>query len=166
METEMFVDKLLALQANMQNFAKMLTNDREKARDLVQDTMLKALDHQDQFVESTNFKGWVFTIMRNIYINSYYKHSGVVVSDMTDNLYHLNKSQDSGIQAPEDNVNSIEITTLVNTLSSELQKPFMMYLSGFKYQEISDKLNIPMGTVKTHIRQARILLRKQIGGYC
>ena len=121
METEMFVNKLLALQPNMQNFARMLTNNVEKARDLVQDTMLKALDRQDMFVDSTNFKGWVFTIMRNIFINDYHKSmQESIVNDTTDNLYHLNLSQDSGIEAPEEAFHSIEITTLVQTLPADL----------------------------------------------
>ncbi len=167
METEMFVNKLLALQPNMLNFARMLTNNAEKARDLVQDTSLKALDRQDQFVDSTNFKGWVFTIMRNIFINDYHRSmQECVVNDTTDNLYHLNLSQNSGIEAPEDAFDSIEITTLVNTLPADLYEPFMMYVSGYKYQEIAEKLNSPMGTVKTRIRQARLSLQKHIQDYC
>lgn len=167
METDTFVNKLLALQPNMHNFARMLTNNNEKARDLVQDTMLKVLDRQDQFVDSTNFKGWVFTIMRNIFINDYHKSMQEgVVNDNTENLYHLNLSQDSGIEAPQDAFDSIEITTLVRTLPDELFKPFMMYVSGYKYQEISDELNTPMGTIKTHIRQARLMLQKHITDYC
>lgn len=167
METEMFVNKLLALQPNMQNFARMLTNNVDKARDLVQDTMLKALDRQDMFVDSTNFKGWVFTIMRNIFINDYHKSmQESIVNDSTDNLYHLNLSQDSGIEAPEEAFDSIEITTLVQTLPTELYEPFMMYVSGYKYQEIAEQLNSPMGTVKTRIRQARLCLQKHITDYC
>lgn len=163
----MFVNKLLALQPNMLNFARMLTNNVEKARDLVQDTLLKALDRQDQFVDSTNFKGWVFTIMRNIFINDYHRSlQECVVNDTTDNLYHLNLSQNSGIEAPEDAFDSIEITTLVNTLPADLYEPFMMYVSGYKYQEIAEKLNSPMGTVKTRIRQARLSLQKHIQDYC
>ncbi len=163
----MFVNKLLALQPNMLNFARMLTNNAEKARDLVQDTSLKALDRQDQFVDSTNFKGWVFTIMRNIFINDYHRSlQECVVNDTTDNLYHLNLSQNSGIEAPEDAFDSIEITTLVNTLPADLYEPFMMYVSGYKYQEIAEKLNSPMGTVKTRIRQARLSLQKHIQDYC
>ncbi len=90
------------LQANMLNFAYMLTSNRDDAYDLLQDTTLKALDNEDKYAENTNFKGWVFTIMRNIFINNYRR--GVrtaTIVDTTDNLYHLNLSQDSGIESPK-----------------------------------------------------------------
>lgn len=61
----------MALQANLLNFAFMLTSNRDDAYDLLQDTTLKALDNEAKYVENTNFKGWVFTIMRNIFINNY-----------------------------------------------------------------------------------------------
>lgn len=68
-----FQSNLMNLQANMLNFAYMLTNNRDDAYNLLQDTTLKALDNQDKYAEGTNFKGWVFTIMRNLFINSYRK---------------------------------------------------------------------------------------------
>ncbi len=87
----------MGLQANLLNFAFMLTSNRDDAYDLLQDTTLKALDNADKYVENTNFKGWVFTIMRNIFINNYRRvvRSATVI-DQTDDLYHLNLSQDSG----------------------------------------------------------------------
>ena len=64
-----FQDRLLGLQDNLLNFAYMLTANREEAKDLLQDTTLKALDNEDKYIDNVNFKGWVFTIMRNIFIN-------------------------------------------------------------------------------------------------
>ena len=66
-----FQDRLLGLQDNLLNFAYMLTANREEAKDLLQDTTLKALDNEDKYIDNVNFKGWVFTIMRNIFINNY-----------------------------------------------------------------------------------------------
>ncbi len=69
MNSNNFQQRLLGLQDNLLNFAYMLTSDREEAKDLLQDTTLKALDNEDKYIDNVNFKGWVFTIMRNIFIN-------------------------------------------------------------------------------------------------
>ena len=66
-----FQDRLVGLQSNLLNFAYQLTTNRQQAEDLLQDTTLKALDNQDKYVDNVNFKGWIFTIMRNIFINNY-----------------------------------------------------------------------------------------------
>ena len=68
-----FQKKLLSMQENMMNFALMLTANRDDAQDLMQDTTLKVLDNQEKFVDNINFKGWVLTVMRNIFINNYHK---------------------------------------------------------------------------------------------
>ena len=73
MASSTFQTKLLDLQSNLLNFAYTLTANRDDAYDLLQDTTLKALDNEDKYVDNTNFKGWVFTIMRNIFINNYRK---------------------------------------------------------------------------------------------
>ena len=74
MSSQNFQSKLLDLQSNLLNFAYMLTSNRDDAYDLLQDTTLKALDNEDKYVDNVNFKGWVFTIMRNIFINNYRKY--------------------------------------------------------------------------------------------
>ena len=99
MATTLFKNNLMNLQSNMLNFAMMLTQNRDNAYDLLQDTTLKALDNEDKYAENTNFKGWVFTIMRNIFINNYRKASrAATIVDQTEDLYHLNLSQDSGFE--------------------------------------------------------------------
>ena len=86
------------LQGNMLNFAYMLTSNREDAYDLLQDTTLKVLDNEDKYVDNTNFKGWVFTIMRNIFINNYRRVAReATMVDQTEDLYHLNLPQESGL---------------------------------------------------------------------
>ena len=98
-----FQTKLLGLQSNLLNFAYMLTSNRDDAYDLLQDTTLKALDNEDKYVDNVNFKGWVFTIMRNIFINNYRKvvRSATII-DQTEDLYHLNLPQDSGFETPDE----------------------------------------------------------------
>ena len=70
-----FKDRLIGLQGNLLSFAYQLTTNREQAEDLLQDTTLKALDNEDKYVDNVNFKGWIFTIMRNIFINNYARPS-------------------------------------------------------------------------------------------
>lgn len=92
-----FKERLLGLQGNLLNFAYQLTTSRETAQDLVQDTTLKVLDNESKYVDNVNFKGWVFTIMRNIFINNYRRQvRSATVVDTTEDLYHLNLSQESG----------------------------------------------------------------------
>ena len=120
--------------------------------DLLQETSLKALDNEEKYIPDTNFKGWMYTIMRNIFINNYRKVvRDQTFVDQTDNLYHLSLPQDSGFESTEGSYDLKEIRKIVNALSKEYRVPFSMHVSGFKYREISEKLNLPLGTVKSII---------------
>lgn len=97
MNTYSFRKDLLAVQEELLRFAYKLTSDREEANDLLQETSLKALDNEDKYEPDTNFKGWMYTIMRNIFINNYRKIvREQTFVDQTENLYHLSLPQDSG----------------------------------------------------------------------
>ena len=154
-----FQKKLLSMQENMMNFALMLTANRDDAQDLMQDTTLKVLDNQEKFVDNINFKGWVLTVMRNIFINNYHKivRTQTVVDQGVD-LYNLDVVNDSGFDSPDGSYQIQEITKAINGLNNELKVPFSMFLSGYKYNEIADKLDVPLGTVKSRIffRSTRI----------
>ena len=163
MKTVDFTQHLLNVQSELFRFAFKLTADREEANDLLQETSLKALDNEEKFTPDTNFKGWMYTIMRNIFINNYRK----VVRDQTfvdhtDNLYHLNSSQESGFDSTEQAYDMREIHKVVNNLPKEYKIPFAMHVSGFKYREIADKLNLPLGTVKSRIFFTRQRLQGQL----
>lgn len=161
-----FQGKLLSLQSNLLNFAYMLTSNYDDAYDLLQDTTLKALDNEDKYVDNVNFKGWVFTIMPNIFINNYRKvvRSSTVV-DKTEDLYHINLPQDSGFQTPEGSFAAMEITKAINSFSDEYRVPFSMHVAGYKYNEIAEKMNLPLGTVKSRIFFARQKLQQQFHDY-
>ena len=156
-----FQKKLLSMQENMMNFALMLTANRDDAQDLMQDTTLKVLDNQEKFVDNINFKGWVLTVMRNIFINNYHKivRSQTVVDQGVD-LYNLDVVNDSGFDSPDGAYQIKEITKAINGLNPELKVPFSMFLSGYKYNEIAEKLGVPLGTVKSRIFFARQELQK------
>ena len=162
MASAKFQSNLMSLQANMLNFAFMLTNNRDDAYDLLQDTTLKALDNEDKYADNTNFKGWVFTIMRNLFINNYRRGvRAATIIDTTDNLYHLNISQDSALESPEDSYGASEITAAINELSDEYRIPFSMHVAGYKYNEIARQMNLPLGTIKSRIFFARKKLQER-----
>ncbi|MGM9846699.1 MAG: RNA polymerase sigma factor [Muribaculaceae bacterium] len=161
-----FKNRLLMLQGNMLNFAYMLTSNREDAYDLLQDTTLKVLDNEDKYVDNTNFKGWVFTIMRNIFINNYRRVAReATMVDQTEDLYHLNLPQESGLETPEGGVAVGEITDAINSFPEEYRVPFSMLVAGYKYNEIAEKMNLPLGTVKSRIFFARQKLQELLKDY-
>ena len=166
MSSSNFQTKLLGLQSNLLNFAYMLTNNRDDAYDLLQDTTLKVLDNESKYVDNVNFKGWVFTIMRNIFINNYRKvvRSATII-DRTEDLYHLNLPQDSGLDTPDGSVAAKEITAAINSFSDEYRIPFSMHVAGYKYNEIAEKMGLPLGTVKSRIFFARQKLQGMLADY-
>jgi RNA polymerase sigma-70 factor (ECF subfamily) len=151
------------MQSELRRFALKLTADTEEANDLLQETSLKALDNEDKYTPDTNFKGWMYTIMRNIFINNYRKTvRDQTFVDQTENLYHLNLPQDSGFESTEGNYDLKEIRKIVHSLPKEYRIPFSMYVSGFKYREIAEKLALPIGTVKSRIFFTRQRLQKDL----
>ena len=158
-----FTQNLLGMQSELHRFAMKLTADQEEANDLLQETSLKALDNEDKYTPDTNFKGWMYTIMRNIFINNYRKTvRDQTFVDQTDNLFHLNLPQDSGFESTEGNYDLKEIRKIVNSLPKEYRVPFSMYVSGFKYREIAERLALPLGTVKSRIFFTRQRLQKEL----
>ena len=165
-ESTNFKQRVLGLQGNLFNFAYQLTTNREAAQDLVQDTTLKVLDNETKYVDNVNFKGWVFTIMRNIFINNYRRQvRSATVVDTTEDLYHLNLSQESGLSTPEGSFAAKEISAAINDFSEEYKQPFTMYVAGYKYSEIADKMGLPLGTVKSRIFFARKRLQALLKDY-
>ncbi len=165
-EKQQFKQRLLGLQGNLFNFACQLTSDREAAADLVQDTTLKVLSNEEKYIDNVNFKGWVFTIMRNIFINNYRRQvRSATVIDSTEDLYHLNLSQESGLTTPEDSYAVKEISIAINGFTSEYREPFSLYIAGYKYSEIADKMGLPLGTVKSRIFFARKRWQQMLKDY-
>ena len=163
MGTSNFAQNLLGMQSELHRFALKLTADIEDADDLLQETSLKALDNEEKYTPDTNFKGWMYTIMRNIFINNYRKTvRDQTFVDQTENLFHLNLPQDSGFESTEGNYDLKEIRKIVHELPKEYRVPFSMYVSGFKYREIAEKLGLPIGTVKSRIFFTRQRLQKDL----
>jgi RNA polymerase sigma-70 factor (ECF subfamily) len=163
MKSITFREDLIKAQEELLRFAFKLTADREEANDLLQETSLKALDNEEKFTPDTNFRGWVYTIMRNIFINNYRKVArDQTFIDQTENLYHLSQRQDSGFDSTEGAYDLKEMRRIVNSLPKEYRIPFSMHIAGFKYREIAERLCLPLGTVKSRIFFTRQKLQSEL----
>lgn len=160
MTTLEFSYSLTKLTKSLKPFALKLTRDLDDANDLLQDTMVKAFTNKDKFTDGTNLKAWLYTIMKNTFITNYQRmvRRGTFV-DTSDNLHFLN----SGAAIIENDVYGEfamkDITKAITNLDEVYKTPFMMHFKGFKYHEIAENLEIPIGTVKNRIHIARKLLK-------
>ncbi|MEZ4967943.1 MAG: RNA polymerase sigma factor, partial [Saprospiraceae bacterium] len=147
----------------LHSFAYNLTKNSEDAKDLYQETAYRALFNRDKFQPGTNFKAWMFTIMKNIFINNYRKKvKANTILDTTDNQYYINSGNHSTSNAAEGEIMLKELNAMVSALDDSIRVPFMMHFEGFKYQEIADELQLPLGTVKSRIFFARKELKEKI----
>ncbi len=161
-----FKTSVLGMQSNLLSFALKLTSDKDDAQDLVQDTTLKALNNEEKYVENTNFKGWMMTIMRNIFINNYRKtvRENTMV-DTTADLYHLNLGTDTAEVTPDGAYAVGEISQIIASFPVEYREPFNLHVAGYKYEEIAEMLNVPLGAVKSRIFTTRKRLREVLKDY-
>lgn len=158
-----FTTQVASLRGTLRSFTRRFTSDREESLDLVQDTILKALTYRDKFTADTNLKGWLFTIMRNTFINNYRKARRERTStDSTQELYFLNVEDTYTFNRPASNYEYEDIWKNVHEVRDELLIPFKMHLSGYKYHEIAEHLQIPIGTVKNRIFHARKEIQKKL----
>jgi RNA polymerase sigma-70 factor, ECF subfamily len=147
----------------LQSFAYNLTKNSEDSKDLFQETAFRAMTNRDKFSDGTNLKAWLFTIMKNIFINNYRKKiKANTIIDGTDNQYYINSMSVSNPNMAESDIMMQELNKMVVELDSSVQVPFVMHYQGFKYQEIADDLKLPLGTVKSRIFFARKELKDKI----
>lgn len=147
----------------LRSFAFTLTRSKEETEDLIQDTFYRAIANIDKFSEGTNVKAWLFTIMRNIFINNYRKRKreGITV-DISENQYLLNGTKRVEKNGSERSFLAEDISRALATVSTDFTEPFLMHYNGFKYQEIAEKLGLPVGTVKSRIHFARKELQAKL----
>lgn len=144
-------------------FAITLTRDTETAKDLLQETMFRALANQEKYNVGTNIKAWLYTIMRNIFINNYRRKAKQhTVLDSSDNEFLLNHNQYAIANTAESNLKLKDIRQAIHHLPEIFKTPFVLYFEGYKYNEISSLLQEPLGTIKSRIHFARKLLKEQI----
>ena len=145
-------------------FAITLTRDSDAAQDLYQETLYRALANKEKYNVGTNIKAWLYTIMRNIFINNYRRESrSRIISDETENQYYINTLARSIGNYGETSLGLKEIEQAMSEIDSSICVPFIMYFEGYKYHEIAKHLSIPLGTVKSRIFFARKELQRKIG---
>lgn len=159
-----FNNKLLGIENKLMYFAYSLTSNGEEAKDLLQETMLKALTNRDKFTDPRNFNSWAYTIMKNTFINNYRRNvKSNTIFNKTENNENLPHKQEA--ISPESEHAYKEIKKKVDALQEDFRVPFQMFTDGFKYKEIAEKLAIPIGTVKSKIFFARQKLMENLPEY-
>ncbi|HMU46648.1 MAG TPA: RNA polymerase sigma factor [Chitinophagaceae bacterium] len=166
MSNQEFNSLLLDNAEFLKPFAINLTRDSETANDLYQETLYKALANHEKYSVGTNIRAWLFTIMRNIFINDYRrKAKQKTIFDSTPNDYLINQKQVSVINSAESSLRLKEIKKAIQQLPEIFKTPFLLYFDGYKYNEIAEALGEPLGTIKSRIHFARKLLKEQISRF-
>lgn len=161
-----FENNILELQSPLYRFALKLTENKDEANDLFQETYLKALSNKDKFKKDSNISSWTFTIMKNIFINEYrIKQKSYTINDFTDNNFFLDSTIKELPLKPDELIQIKEINKEIELLSKEKKQPFMMYVSGYKYREIAEELNKKIGTIKSRIFFAKKELIETLNEY-
>ena len=166
MELE-FGHKIKEHQNLLNNYALQLTQNTDDANDLVQETFLKAMKYSSKFKKGTNLKGWLYTIMRNSFINNYRRITKRNTFMDTQEEQYIIDSAKTFNTYNEGEVKFMrkDLEDAIDSLPDDLRITFEMNAAGFKYHEIADRLNIPIGTVKTRIFVARRKLRTLLQDY-
>jgi len=166
MSTVEFNNLLVSNADFLKPFAINLTKDSEAAKDLFQETMFRALANQEKYNVGTNIKAWLYTIMRNIFINNYRRKAKQnTIFDHSANDFLLNYNQGNAVNQAESVIRTKELHTAIDKLPEIFKKPFLMYFNGYKYHEIADMLREPLGTIKSRIHFARKMLKTQVSRY-
>ena len=146
---------------SLYGFAARLTRTLDDAKDLVQDTFLRAMRYVDHYEEGTNTRSWLFTIMHNLFINQYRRQQkSPLVPLEGDNGFHFDRPV-----KPEVFQNSFsdELMVVFNKLKPDMKAVlFLCDVENLKYEEISKILDIPIATVKTRIHRSRTFLRESL----
>lgn len=161
-----FNEMLLSNADYLKPFAFTLTRDSDSAQDLMQETLYRALANKEKYNSGTNIKAWMYTIMRNIFINDYRKKARQqTIFDPTANEFLLNHNQTAVSNSAEVNLSIKDVRASIHELPDIFKHPFVLYFEGYKYNEIASLLEEPLGTIKSRIHFARKLLKEQLTRY-
>lgn len=170
---EIFNNEFLPHLDAMYNFAYRLTFDQDDAKDLVQDTYMKAYRFINSFQQGTNAKAWLYRILKNSFINDFRKKSkepGKVDYQEVENFYNSDnvdesKTVDLRIDTVKDMIGD-EVTNALNSLAVDFRTVIILCdLEGFTYEEMAKILDIPIGTVRSRLHRARNLLKEKLKSY-
>ncbi len=147
-------------------FAMKFTHNIEDSEDLVQETMIKAIGNEQRYDPGTNLRAWLFTIMKNTFINSY--RTRARQNNLIQQCEDLSDVSLAGT-AFENDANWKFVREDVRLAFGQLSKisrlAFLWHFQGYKYHEIAERLGVPIGTVKTRIHLPRKALKQQLAVY-
>ncbi|MFT5166383.1 MAG: RNA polymerase sigma factor (sigma-70 family) [Saprospiraceae bacterium] len=157
-----FNDQISVIETLLFGFAMKLTKNRENAKDLMQETLMRGFENRDHFKIGTHFKSWMTTIMYNSFVNHYRKaKTRNKIMTPVEEVVHLADRKVTEGNA-ESKLMQEELNNILKTVDLKFRKAFLMFFKGYQYDEISEKMNVPIGTIKSRIFYARKQLKKRI----
>lgn len=163
MSTTEFNSLVMTHAEDLQPIAYRFTQDRESAKDLSQETIYRALANREKYTTGTNIRAWLFTIMRNTFINNYRRRAKQrTIFEDQHKEYVLESTNTLISNEVEGSLQLKEIQQAIYGLPQIFKTPFLLYFAGYRYHEIAASLNEPLGTIKSRIFFARKLLKDQI----
>ncbi len=155
---------VVQLQRPLMSLAMSLTRCSVDSMDLYQETALKAMDKHYLFTnrEGGSLKAWLSTIMRNIFINNYRKQKRRNVLDNSSSDGFILRSVSSTSNDGENTLLGQELIKVLNSISEDKRTPFILHYKGYSYEEIAQKMELPLGTVKSKIYYARKYMQREI----
>jgi RNA polymerase sigma-70 factor (ECF subfamily) len=161
-----FNTRIMNEKSSLKNFALSLTHNTDDALDLLQDTYVKAITYREKFEDSTNLKAWLFTIMKNTFINAYRRNVKTKQLISKGDDIQLNRAfKQNSYDHSESRMNAKEIIKKIESLDEDYKVPFTRYYNGYKYEEIANEMQLPLGTVKSRIFIARKILMESLKHY-
>ncbi len=150
--SDAFEKSVVSKRPKLMSYAILLCKDRDRAEDLVQDTMLRALSHKDQFVHGTNLDAWLTVILRNSYLGSFRKSRREVLDDSV--AADIGVEDNSGADA----VDLERLQSLMESLPAEQRRAVNMIAQGMSYEDVAKQENVAVGTVKSRVNRGREFL--------
>ena len=164
MSTRVFITQVGEIESFLRSFALSLTQNQSDSDDLVQDTLHRAMRNLDKYKDGTNFRAWMATIMKNIFINNYRRKTrqNTMLDGLDERTSTIIDRNHFEINTASSNLSEELIVKEIDALKEDLRIPFLMHVDGFKYEEIALQLDVPLGTIKSRIFHARRILRLRL----
>jgi RNA polymerase sigma-70 factor (ECF subfamily) len=158
-----FGKQLTVLEKGLYNYARSLKLSNDDAKDLVQETFLKAILNREKYADKGYLKAWTISIMRNTFINNYRRNTLIhQKTDQTNESYFINLTNSVAQENPDSEYSFNEMSNNIEQLNRKFRIPFKMYVEGYKYKEISETIKVKIGTVKSRIFCARKELKEHL----
>lgn len=164
MNNDFIIKEVLVHSQTLLQYAKRFTKNETDAQDLLQNTLMRVLRYHKNYSKGSNLLGWVYTIMRSCFLNDRRKKKlmdnfmKTATPEKDPDLRFTNNKSDNRFFMED-------FQKVIETVPEKFLTPFIMHFEGFRYYEIADHLNVPEGTIKTRIRTARKLLKKNLSSY-